>query len=256
MSIRITFSDSNIDDCQSLTLILTPQLPSDSTIVELNTYYMSSMKIIENLKMTIVLMGIGFMIAGCSSNKINNISGVPSIEVDHTIRGPVSGIGIESQDIISMTDRMVRDLLATPVIISKQKAPRIIIDDSDFRNDGSQPINKKLILNRLRVDLNRSANGKIRFIGREYADTVQKERSLKREGVTDIGTAGLTRAQAGADYKLVGSIATLDSFSGNSGLQQRYTQVTFEMLDLESSEIVWSNNYEFKRAGADDAVYR
>ncbi len=205
----------------------------------------------------LIFLSICLSISGCSVGRnVNNTGGMPAIEVDHTIRGPVSGVGIESQDIVSMTDKMLRDILATPVLASRQKAPRIIIDDSDFRNEGSQPINKKLIINRLRVELNRAAQGKIKFIGREYASTVEKERNLKREGVTDTGTAGLTKAQAGADFKLVGSIGTLDSFAGSSGLHQRYSQITFEMLDLESSELVWSNNYEFEKAAADDAVYR
>ncbi len=216
--------------------------------------------LLRNIKETpkiLVCTILCLSITGCSGEKnIRNMAGVPSIDVDHTVRGPVSGVGIESQDIVSMTDKMLRDILATPVIAARQKSPRIIIDDSDFRNEGSQPINKKLIINRLRVDLNRSATGKIKFIGREYASAVDKERNLKREGVTDTGTTGLTKAQAGADFKLVGSIGTLDSFAGSSGLHQRYTQVTFEMLDLETSEIVWSNNYEFERAAADDAVYR
>ena len=33
-------------------------------------------------------------------------------------------------------------------------------------------------------------------------------------------------------------------------------EVTFEMFDLESSEIIWSGIYEFLRAAADNAVYR
>jgi PBP1b-binding outer membrane lipoprotein LpoB len=212
---------------------------------------------IKNTLKTLICLSLSLSIIGCSgARNINNAAGMSAIEVDHTVKGPVSGVGIESQDIVSMTDKMLRDILATPVISSRQKASRIIIDDSDFTNEGSQPINKKLIINRLRVDLNRSANGKIKFIGRTYASSVEKERNLKREGVTDTGTTGLKKAQAGADFKLVGSIATLDSYSGSSGLHQRYNQVTFELLDLESSEIVWSNNYEFEKAAADDAVYR
>jgi PBP1b-binding outer membrane lipoprotein LpoB len=149
---------------------------------------------------------------------------------------------------------MLRDILATPSIASLQTPPRVIIDSSDFDNKSSQPINKDLIVDRLRVELNRAANGRMRFIGRKYAGRVQKERELKREGVTDIGTTKLTKAQAGVDYQLVGSIGSLDSYQ--AGMTQRYNQITFEMLDLESGEIIWSNNYEFQKAGGDDAVYR
>lgn len=194
------------------------------------------------------------LVAACSSPNVRNVAGYQAIQVDHTVSGPVAGVGIEAQDIVSMTDKMLRDILATPAIASLKTPPRIIIDSSDFENKGSQPINKDLIIDRLRVELNRAANGRMKFIGRKYAARVQKERELKREGVTDIGTTGLTKAQAGVDYQLVGSIGSLDSYQ--SGIQQRYNQITFEMLDLESDELIWSNNYEFQKAGGDDAVYR
>jgi hypothetical protein len=50
-------------------------------------------------------------------------------------------------------------------------------------------------------------------------------------------------------------MATLDSRDG-SGMIQRYTQITFEMIDLETGEIVWTGLYEMGRAAADDVVYR
>ena len=75
---------------------------------------------------------------------------------------------------------------------------------------------------------------------------------LKRSGTTDVGTTGLTKAQLGADYRLSGKINSLDSRNTKSGLVQRYTQISFEMTDLESGEIVWSGIYEFSRAAADD----
>jgi len=37
---------------------------------------------------------------------------------------------------------------------------------------------------------------------------------------------------------------------------QRFTQITFEMVDLERGTIVWSNSYDIARASADDVIYR
>ena len=45
-------------------------------------------------------------------------------------------------------------------------------------------------------------------------------------------------------------------YSAKSGMIQRYTQIVFEMFDMETGEIVWANMYELSRAGADDVVYR
>lgn len=46
---------------------------------------------------------------------------------------------------------------------------------------------------------------------------VNAERELKRRKHYRFGTAGLTKAQAGADYRLVGRISSLDSRSTSTG---------------------------------------
>ena len=71
-----------------------------------------------------------------------------------------------------------------------------------------------------------------------------------------MGTTGLTKAQAGVDYRLIGRISTLDSRSASTGAIERYTQMSFELIDMETGESQWANQYEFKKSGRDDAVYR
>jgi len=183
--------------------------------------------------------------------------GMKAQELDPARRGPVSGVGIESQDIIGMTDRMVRDMLSNPQLAARQVAPRVIIDDQYFTNESSQRLNKRIITDRLRVNLNRASNGRMVFVGREYAAMVAQERDLKRDGVTDVGTTGLTRAQAGGDFRLTGRITSEDSAAQDgSGRVQRFNQITFEMIDLETGVIVWSNLYDFARVAADSVMYR
>jgi len=194
--------------------------------------------------------------SACSASRLSHANGYAAVELDPSIKGPVSGVGIEGQDVVAMTDLMVRDMLATPVLADRGKAPRVIVDGEYFSNDSSQALNKNAITDRLRVALNRSSQGRMSFVGRNYARMVQEERDLKRSGVTDVGTTGLTKAQHGGDFRLGGRISSLDSRSNRSGLVQRYNQIVFEMVDLESGEIVWSGMYEFARAAADDVVYR
>lgn len=203
----------------------------------------------------------GLMVAmaltsGCAASRIAHADGYAAVELDPSVKGPVSGVGIEGQDVVAMTDQMVRDMLQTPTLAGRTKPPRVIVDGEYFANDSSQALNKNSITDRLRVALNRSSQGRMTFVGRNYARMVQEERDLKRAGVTDAGTTGLTRAQSGGDFRLGGRISSLDSRSTRSGLVQRYNQIVFEMVDLESGEIVWSGMYEFARAAADDVVYR
>ena len=201
-----------------------------------------------------LLAGLG--LAACSTG-VENKSGTPTTYQDAETRGAVSGVGIESQDIISMTDQMMRDMLTNPQLTSDGGTPpRVIIDGAFFENRSSQRIDKQLVVNRLRIGLSRAANGRMVFVGRQYADAVEQERQLKRDGVVDSATAGLTEATAGADYRLVGTINSLDARDRSTGTAQRYSQITFEMLDLEYGTIVWSGIYEFSKAAQDDVIYR
>lgn len=202
-----------------------------------------------------LLVGLA-LTSGCAASRLAHADGYAAVELDPKVKGPVSGVGIEGQDVVAMTDEMVRDMLATPVLAGRSRPPRVIVDGEYFSNDSSQALNKNAITDRLRVALNRSSQGRMTFVGRTYARMVQEERDLKRAGVTDVGTVGLTKAQAGGDFRLGGRISSLDSRSNRSGLVQRYNQIVFEMVDLETSEIVWSGMYEFARAAADDVVYR
>jgi hypothetical protein len=193
-------------------------------------------------------------LAACSTPP--HYKAVAPIDLDPGVRGKVAGVGIESQDVVGMTDRMARDLLAQPSIARRTTPARVIIDAQYFKNEGSQILNRNTITDRLRVNLNRAAAGRMVFVGRENAAMVEHERELKRTGKTDSGTTGLARAQFGGDYRLAGRIAALDSRDTRTGLVQRYTQITLQLVDLETGQLVWEDMYEIARAAADDVVYR
>jgi penicillin-binding protein activator len=195
------------------------------------------------------------VLAACVSNP-PNAAGVSAVDIDPSRKGPVSGVGVEGQDIVAMTDQMMRDMLQEAVLGNNAKRPRVIIDSAYFVNESSQAINKNIITQRLMVNLNRAAKSKMLFINRQNAAMIEQERELKRSGTVGVGTSGLTKAPEGADYRLSGKILSQDSRNARTGMVQRYSQISFEMTDLESGELVWTGIYEFTRAGADDVVYR
>ncbi len=187
--------------------------------------------------------------------RVDDSAGRPTAYQDPRSQGAIrGGVGIESQDIVSMTDQMMRDMLATPALVNRSTPAKVVIDSSDFRNDSSARIDKDLITNRLRVELNRSAAGRMVFIGRRNIAAVEAERELRDKGIVDQGTRQAARATRSWDFKLVGSLNSQDLMN-TAGDKSRYQQVTFEMIDI-NGELIWSGMYEMSKVGRDDVIYR
>lgn len=183
--------------------------------------------------------------------------GTQAMELDPNGRGAISGIGIESRDIDGMADQVVRELMSRPDLVAAGQPPRIVVDSEKFRNDSSQRLDRNMITDALRASLNRAAAGRIRFISRESMDIIMRERELKRQGIADVGTRGMTSGVAGLDFQMIGKMTSLDSRDSRSGLMQRRTQVIFELVDMETGELPWTSQpYIILRAAGDDVVYR
>lgn len=184
-------------------------------------------------------------------------TGTQATELDPGGRGAISGIGIESRDIDAMADMVLRDIMGRDDIMNRETAPRVILDSSEFRNESSQRINSKLMTDTLRATLNRTSAGKVKFINRANMARIQEERELKRTGVADTGTTGLTKAISGADFFLTATMTSLDSRDGKSGIQQRRTQIVFELIDVETGDIPYTSEpYVTFRAAGEDVIYR
>jgi PBP1b-binding outer membrane lipoprotein LpoB len=201
----------------------------------------------------IAAAGLATLAAACATPP--NEGGMRTVQYDPSMPGPIQGVGIEGQDIVVMASQMTQDLLATPPIATRPGA-HVIVDAAYFHNESAQRINPNIFTDNLRVNLQKAAAGRIRFVSRESFDMVDAERDMKRDGVLDQGTLTPVKAQMGADYRLRGRITSTEQIQPQYGVIQRYNQVTFEMIDLETSEIVWTGMYNFARAGADDVIYR
>ena len=211
------------------------------------------------LKFSVAAMVFAATIFGGCTNyttRVDNTPGVQSHYIAPDTVAPIAGKGIESQDVTSMTDRMVRDMMANPLLVNTSRPPQVIVDAAYFRNESTNVINMNMITDRMRIGLNRAANGRMIFVGRHYSDMIEKERKLQAAGVTDQGTTSLSAKTLGGDYRLGGRITSLDAVSNASGFQMRYTQVVFEMVDLKTGAIVWGGEYSIEKADRDDVLYR
>ena len=190
--------------------------------------------------------------AGCASQGVSNPTGVPVTEMGATERGFVAGTGVESQDLVTVTDKMARSILAIPEIANAQSTPRIALDP--VVNDTRFPLNKDIFNDRIRIELNKHSLGKVRFLARDRMKALEHERDLKQGGQVTASSDPNVAEFRGADFFLTGKLSgmTTKTSAGTSD----YVLYSFQLIDARTSEIIWEDSAEMKKQGLEDAAYR
>jgi len=200
----------------------------------------------------IAALAVAGLVSGCASTGVKNPSGVPVTQMRPDEQGFVVGTGIESQDLLAVTDKMARSILTTPQITNAQGTPRVVLDP--VINETRFPINKDIFLTRIRAELNTKARGKVIFLARERMAALEHERQLKQSGqVTSSSDPNLVEFK-GADFFLTGKLSGL-STKTSAGTSD-YILYTFQLVDARTTDIIWEDSAEIKKQGLEDAAYR
>jgi penicillin-binding protein activator len=194
----------------------------------------------------------GLFLSGCANQGVKNPSGVPVTEMKADERGFVAGTGVESQDLVTVTDKMARSILSIPQIARAQSAPRVVIDP--VINETRFPINKDIFLTRIRTQLNSKAAGQVIFLARERMATLERERALKQQGAVTASADPNVVEFKGADYFLTGKLQGMSTRT-TAGVSD-YILYSFQLIDARTSDIVWEDVAEIKKQGLEDAAYR
>jgi len=205
-----------------------------------------------NHRSSLAVLGIAILVSGCASTGVKNPSGVNVTQMRPDEQGFVAGTGVESQDLVGVTDKMAREILAVKQIANAQTPPHIVLDP--VVNETRFPINKDIFLTRIRSELNKKSMGKVTFLARDRMAALEKERNLKREGAVTASSDPGKQEFLGANYFLTGVLEGL-STRAKAGTSD-YILYAFQLIDARTSAIVWEDNAEIKKQGLEDAAYR
>jgi penicillin-binding protein activator len=198
--------------------------------------------------------GVGILVwaTGCASSGVKNPSGTGVTEMKADEKGFVGGTGVESQDLVAVTDKMARGILEVPLVKNAATPPVVLLDP--VVNDTRFPINKDLFLSRIRVLLNSKAYGKVQFVARERMTALEEERARKEAGqVTSTSDPKLVEYKGG-DCFLTGKLQGLSTRTSKG--TSDYVLYTFQLIDARTSVILWEDFAEIKKQGLEDAAYR
>jgi PBP1b-binding outer membrane lipoprotein LpoB len=199
-----------------------------------------------------VLAVISAVFVGCASTGVKNPSGVSVTRMSADEQGFVAGTGIESQDVVVVADKMARAIMGVPQIANARGVPRIVL--ASVNNDTRFTFTDEILLREIRALMNEKAAGKVLFLARERMAELERERELKQSGQVTSSTDPNVNQFKGADFLLTGELTgmTTRTSAGTSD----YVLYTFQLIDPNTTDIIWEGSYRIKKQGLEDAAYR
>ena len=188
---------------------------------------------------------LGLLLTACGSTR--------DTRVDPDAADSATGTGLQSMDIRTMATKMAADIKEFGVLAPSPDGVRASFFIYEMVNDSSDTIDKTLILTKLRTDLFQAFRGQVKILDRSPSgnDLTDAERRMKDRGEV---SGENNRKVAGSDFVLKGTMKSRDRQAGK--LKSSYILVTFELTDLVTQELVWTNDYEMKTESEKSVINR
>ena len=196
------------------------------------------------MKTVLVLIFLCFLSAGCATTPISHTQVIMPDEDDG-----MGGTGVDAEDVRVVGRKMAISILEVPEIMKAQGMPRIAL--LPVKNSTRFIINKDILTMKIRIELNKNATGKVRFLARDRMEDILAERKAKREGLV---TSSSEEELKGVDFYLTGEMTGISK--GSEGNRSDYVLMSFQLINPETSDIVWEDSYEFKKVGSAGVVYQ
>ena len=153
--------------------------------------------------------------------------------------------GLQSKDVLQASDALAMDLLALPELNDSREQWTVVFDRVEDMTTGNQfRSNFDIFLQRLQTNLARQGRGRIAVIeNRErFYDVRSRELEGEREDDFGQGGRGARRAPAANDPQFALYAKAMDL----PGRGTVYYNLQFNLVDLQSRQVVWTNDYEVR----------
>jgi len=182
------------------------------------------------------------LLSSCATQDsvVHTLSGtVRRIDPDTTM---ITDVTADSQDLRTICQRMARSLINLRQISNAVSSPRIAF--LEMVNRTTEDIDSYNLLDSIRTQLIKNSDGRVIFVDRERITAIMNERQMKRAGT--VGSSG-PKVLSGVDYFLTGR--AYSEMKALSGMREAYYRFSFRLTDAENGDIIWEDEYEFKKAG-------
>lgn len=181
---------------------------------------------------------------GCLLALLPSCAGTTDRQVDPDASDSVTGTGLQSQQIRAIAREMADSLRQSGLLTPTREGERVSFYAYRLRNDSSDPgMDPEIISTKIRTEISRALGRTVRIIDRsaEGNQLVELERMLK--DAREV-SGNNPQKKAGSDYVLKGTIKSRDRQAGR--LKSSYFVITLELVDLVTSELAWTDDFDYK----------
>jgi uncharacterized protein (TIGR02722 family) len=185
-----------------------------------------------------VCAGLALTLAACGGPQTGRVSGDGEVSYEDAQAEETVTTQWGSTDLQTTAERMTQSLLASRWIARAESQPKIRL--REVKNYTDEHIDTKSITDKIRVGLLRS--GAVRFL----ADDANLGDVFAERDLTEAATRrGENKLLADTDYIVTGSVRSIRKRTKTVG--DVYYQITLELTDPQSGEIVWADEQEIRK---------
>lgn len=153
--------------------------------------------------------------------------------------------GFGSTDLQSTAESMTQSLLESRYIAKASQPPKVRL--RDVANQTTEHIDTKAITDKIRIKLLKS--GSVRFLAdKSNLGQVNDERDLTQTATKKTNMKAMTDS----DYIVTGTVRSIKK--ANSNVQDVYYNISMELVDPQSGEIVWADEKEIRKVNTKPTV--
>lgn len=183
-------------------------------------------------------LALAVMLTACGGPQTGRVSGDGEVTYDDSQAEETVTTQWGSTDLQDTAESMTQSLIASRWISQAEAQPKIRL--REVKNYTDEHIDTKGITDKIRVRLLRS--GTVRFLADDNnLDDVFAERDLTETATT----RGENKLLADTDYIITGSVRSIRKRTKTVG--DVFYQITLEMTDPQSGEIVWADEKEIRK---------
>ena len=169
--------------------------------------------------------------------------------VDPDVDDGLGGSGLDSADARTIGDWMARSLVDHTAALVPEGSTVALLE---VRNNTRFFIDTEILAQKVQTQVIKTAPGRFSFLARNRIGEILEERKGKRTGLFE--DAGELGKLLGARYLLAGEIHAISKANRND--RSDYVETFFQLLDAETSRVVWQDSHEFKKVSRAGTVYR